>query len=341
MSESSLSLAYSDFQAAVGYYLGYTRISANWSTDQTNDIDACIQGGLRMFYNPLECGLPRHEWRFMRPTARLLIQPNATLTGASWANSVATLTFAALPVAPPIGGVITVSGLTQSDLVTSAGYNGTYIVTASSTTSVSYALTTNPGAYYTGATPATVSLNDYAAPDDFGGIDGDFTYDPSDIAVNTVKVVNEEVIRHKRQSYITYTARPMLACVAWPKTDGTVGQRAIFQFWPNIDGSYHLTYKYRSLLSKISTTNPYPMGGMTHSETQQACMIAWAERHINDEMNGARWAYMIERMKSSIGAECNGVVPEFYGYNHDRSDLRHIDNLYPRVMNVTYRGVQY
>jgi hypothetical protein len=60
-----------------------------------------------------------------------------TTTGASGTGSVATLTFAAKPSAPfAVGSTITVSGVTPT------GYNGTFIVTACTTTSVSYAKTT-------------------------------------------------------------------------------------------------------------------------------------------------------------------------------------------------------
>lgn len=53
-------------------------------------------------------------------------------TAASGTGSVATISFGALTVAPPIGSNVTIAGVTPS------GYNGTFTVTASSTTSVSY-----------------------------------------------------------------------------------------------------------------------------------------------------------------------------------------------------------
>lgn len=62
-----------------------------------------------------------------------------TVTGASGTGSVATLSFAG-PYTAPLGSTIIVTG------VSTAGYNGTYVVTASSSTSVSYANTTTGGA---------------------------------------------------------------------------------------------------------------------------------------------------------------------------------------------------
>jgi len=62
-----------------------------------------------------------------------------TVTGAAGTGTVATLSFAG-PYTAPLGSTIIVTG------VSTAGYNGTYVVTASSSTSVSYANTTTGGA---------------------------------------------------------------------------------------------------------------------------------------------------------------------------------------------------
>jgi hypothetical protein len=71
------------------------------------------------------------------------------VTGGSATATVATVTFAAQAAAFPVGSSVTVAG------VTPAGYNATAVVTASTTTSVSYASTVN-AAYVSGGT-ATVS----------------------------------------------------------------------------------------------------------------------------------------------------------------------------------------
>lgn len=66
----------------------------------------------------------------------VFLTPATTTTGASGTGTVATLTFATQETVPyPVGSSITVSGITPS------GYNGTYVVTACTTSSVSYAST--------------------------------------------------------------------------------------------------------------------------------------------------------------------------------------------------------
>jgi len=66
-----------------------------------------------------------------------------TVTGGSWSSSVATLTFSTASVFQ-VGDTVVVSGVTPS------GYNGTYVLMAVSTTSISYALVANPGAWSSG-----------------------------------------------------------------------------------------------------------------------------------------------------------------------------------------------
>jgi hypothetical protein len=84
-----------------------------------------------------------------------------TITGASYFqpagptfNRRATITFAEQALPFPVGSTVTVTG------VTPAGYNGTAYVTASTTTSVSYVKTSNPGAYSNGGTATFSGLNE-------------------------------------------------------------------------------------------------------------------------------------------------------------------------------------
>lgn len=63
------------------------------------------------------------------------LNPSTITTGASGTGTIATLTFATQATVPyPVGSSITVSGVNLED----KGYNGTYVVTACTTSSVSY-----------------------------------------------------------------------------------------------------------------------------------------------------------------------------------------------------------
>lgn len=74
MAESTLSLGYPDIAATVAHYLGYTRTSANWTSEEQADIDDVINSGLRRFYNPpsLDPSGKSHSWRFLRPVIQIV-----------------------------------------------------------------------------------------------------------------------------------------------------------------------------------------------------------------------------------------------------------------------------
>lgn len=61
------------------------------------------------------------------------------LTAASWSAGVATVTMAAVPSGIAVGDQVTITGMTPS------GYNGSFAVTAVTSTTISYAVATNPG----------------------------------------------------------------------------------------------------------------------------------------------------------------------------------------------------
>jgi hypothetical protein len=88
---------------------------------------------------------------------------------------VATVTFAAQSIAIPVGAIVTVAGVTPT------GYNGSYVVTASSTTSVSYANTTTGGMTVAG----TVNASQYRSFNIMGRDNQDGQ--GSDFAVFSVK----------------------------------------------------------------------------------------------------------------------------------------------------------
>ncbi len=73
MSESALSLMYSDLLAEVGGFLGYGRDSDSWSDAETNEIDRYIQAGIRQFYYPpaVDGVDVNHQWSFLNPSTTL------------------------------------------------------------------------------------------------------------------------------------------------------------------------------------------------------------------------------------------------------------------------------
>lgn len=69
--EPSLAVAFSGLKSDVGRYLGFGRgvdfNNVEWSADQLADINRCVQGGLRSFY---DCG---YSWSFLKPILTLVL----------------------------------------------------------------------------------------------------------------------------------------------------------------------------------------------------------------------------------------------------------------------------
>ena len=104
--------------------------------------------------------LPNNSAYYFKGSVSAINQFVLTTTGASGTAGTATLTFATQAVAPYIvGQSITVAGVTPT------GYNGTYIVTACTTTSVSYANATTAAQTVAG----TITGSSYCAAWDFSG----------------------------------------------------------------------------------------------------------------------------------------------------------------------------
>ena len=75
MAEPGLSLAYDDFRQGIADFLGFGRTIVNWSADQSAEIIAVLDAGLRHFYypDPLPGQRIGHRWSFLRASAALAL----------------------------------------------------------------------------------------------------------------------------------------------------------------------------------------------------------------------------------------------------------------------------
>lgn len=187
----------------------------------------------------------------------------------------------------------------------------------------------------------------YDLPDDYGGIEGELTYQPTDSTWLTVQRVGPGQIDRYLQQLFGVQGKPQSCCVLPKPSDGVVGQRWSISFAPLPDGVYTLTFAMRVLPSALSATNPFPYGGERHGETIMASCLAIAERNYQDESQGNQWTYFMERLKASISADIRDSRPAFLGYNGDRSDGREGSGaVNPYATNtlttgVTFNGIQY
>lgn len=151
----------------------------------------------------------------------------------------------------------------------------------------------------------------YDLPDDYGAIEGPITYQPHFMWF-PIRVVGEGMIRSMKQTYI-WLGRPTQACISWkPHVDSTSsGQRARIQFMPQPDQAYLLTFRMKVLVSKLSTTNKYPLGGMEMSTVYEAAVRAVCEKW-EKQQQGPRWAEFMEQLTRAITND-RMLAPEHYG----------------------------
>lgn len=343
MAESTLTFSYSGLIRELGFFLGYGRDSTNWSTDQSNAVSDCLSSGLRQFYIPSPIGNERtvHRWSFLMPVTTIDMEPSESVYSDS-----------------DNGGDVDATGLQLSDSniadwssyfdfdtysyhvviteATGSVENGTYDI-SSIADDYSYII---PSSTLGGTGTCSYDVIQearwkYDLSDDFGGLIAPFTFDENEGYV-AVKETGESKIRQLRQQSSGDT-KPTYFAVR-PKTlDPTTGQRWEVLFWPAPDSDYTLTYRYRVNPDLITTTNKYPYGGMTHSETMRESCLAIAEQRMNGEM-GIHTQKFRELLAGSIAIDRQEHSSGFLGKNTDNSDAV-VMSVHRQNHYVTVNGV--
>jgi hypothetical protein len=176
----------------------------------------------------------------------------------------------------------------------------------------------------------------YDLPDDFGGVEGNFTFEDGS-GKHFIPLSGEGIVR-QMQSLNDKSGVPSIAAVRPKSCDGTTGQRFELVLWKTPDDTYVLSYRKIVLLNALTDLNPYPLGGMTHGETILASCLAIAELRLNDGQRGLNWQAFMSRLAASVFSDRKMNAPGFLGYNGDRSDDN--DRQRERTTIVTYNGVE-
>lgn len=197
-------------------------------------------------------------------------------------------------------------------------------------------------------TLSTVSgTYNYTLPDNFGGIDGNFTYAANTAGSAIIPIVGEGQIRGLRANpmYVS-NAKPRMAAIRPLASDGTTGQRFEALFHPTPDAIYVLSYRYYALQSKL-LTGKYALGGMAHGETLLASclyvayeMLARNEASAAGLKSSAKAAWM-DRLKASVNLDRETFIPENLGVNGDNSDGNYYFNRRDLLPVTTVNGVAY
>lgn len=187
---------------------------------------------------------------------------------------------------------------------------------------------------------------DYDAPANFGGIQGDMTYQAANQGYGSVPVVGEEQIRRLKQNNPIQSGKPQFACT-FADIDSDPGyQQNVFKIrlYPKPDAVYVLEYKFRILADTFGGrgyTQSVALGVPIHRLTILASCLYVAELQIKQVVDGPMRRLFFERLKASISYDSNLNRPEYLGYNGDGSGAASPWRDFNRATTVTYNSVQY
>lgn len=326
MGESTLALTYEDFMREVGLFLGWGRATiatpTGWATDATKLAranDFCQTGIHHVYFN--EQG---HEWGFFKLTTSIVAW--ATQTGVTNGapikdNGTSTVTAATTMFYPSMVGKYLVSG--ASSFLITAYVSGTVVKVSGDASGLGG-----------GAALSVTADGDYRLPDNFNGIEGRLRFATGSNQVYTIPVGSEQQIQQLRQA-TEQTGRPFQAAV-WPLTcDGATGQRFALLLYPTPEQNYTLWYRTNVLPERLSTANPYPLGGAAMAEVFLESCLAVAEEKSGDPRTTHRERFA--RLLAAAIAADQRRGPSTLGYNSNGADR---DVEIERVSGIiTYKGL--
>lgn len=194
-----------------------------------------------------------------------------------------------------------------------------------------------------GTITTIVGTSKYTFPDNFGSIDGSFTY-PEDQHYAPILIIPDDQLRNYKQTDLS--TFPSFATIR-PTFDATIGQRFEVEFYPTPSQIWIFEYRYLIIPEMIDAANPFPHGGALYSEClMQSCMAA-AEFLMDDE-RGIHWQRFTELLATCISRDKKNSTPEHFGYNGDAGqggmygdggDNYYRGNLYAKP--ASYNGIIY
>lgn len=316
---TSTNVTYSILQERVGHYL--FGIRSSFSSDQQDDIEDCLNDGLRRVYGA-------HDWSFLRPVADVS-------TTAPYATG--TITIAS--------GVVTLTGGTFPSWAASGvlEVNDNYYSVDSRDSNTQITLDD------TSVTDATASTYRLARPEieldaafDAVANDSDLTYYPSpDYWYPPVKWRHDATIRQLEGNNPEFD-RPVFYSVRTVTFDPTVGSRKVLAMYPTPDQAYTLRVPMILRPVLLDSTNIYAIGGEVLSQVMLEACLAAAE-HNYEEREHVHEKRFMELIGMAIQADQERSSPTSLGPDiGDRGRFGVVDYAYrlreQRIGGLTLDG---
>lgn len=183
-----------------------------------------------------------------------------------------------------------------------------------------------------GSVTTVVDQDTSVLPDDFGRLLGALHY-PSTSYHSPIPIVSQHLIL-SRQTGSSQAGMPQIACVRFKTQTEGEGQRQELLFWPTPNAAYELAFIYEAFSGKLSTDNPYPLGGMKHSELVVESCLAVAEQRANDE-RGIHTENFIRMVATAIAQDRKNGPKHFVPTGENPFTVgRSCQQNYP----ITYKG---
>lgn len=333
MAESTLTLKRDDLLRAVGDMLGRGVDITNWDdADFTTRVNMCVDIGCRWVYEPelLPGDAHVHIWSFMQP--KLVSFPLRT------PYSTGTITIAS--------GVVTGSGTSfptwaaDGEIVV----NDVSYTVASRSSGTSLTLD-DTSVNVAAGTAYTLQQVDYLLPELFGGFRGDLYVNQGTTTLGNVlqRASKEELLSYQKNGIADFASQPCRYAVFPADQTGESDQRWLMTVWPLPDAAYTISGFYTINPYRLTSSLPYPMGGLPLSECLREAVMGAAEIQFNGEP-GIHMQMFQRRLQAAVSYDRQMSNPGIIGRNTDNSYERmQWERLGPRVVHVglgptTYNG---
>lgn len=330
MAESTLTLTRDDLRKAVGNMMGLGIDLTAWDSDFATRVDMVVDIGCRSVYEPelIPGDAQVHIWSFMQPKlfAFPLSLPYATGT-VTVASGVVTG-----------DGTVFSSWAADGELV--LGGIAYEVSTRDSDTQLTLVDTDVTAA---AGTEYTLQQADYTLPDLFGGFTGELFLNQTNnsLGFSLRRADKQELLSLQRSGVADFASQPARYATFVKEQTGATGQRWMITVWPLPDAVYTLTGYYKINPYRLTSSLPYPMGGVPLSECLREAVLAAAEvefkgvAEIHNQLFRAK-------LQAAVSYDRQISNPRHLGQNLDYSHERlNWTKIGPRVVHVGLGATTY